>query len=215
MASPGSHRDVCNCAMLFSGPGGPMAEQHLVVPCPHMLRSSVHGEGLHPGTGQSQAGPRRAEGESVNLSLLSGTAVSTGSAPLRHCITCVHCTWSTAGCSTSPCHLLSIPRDLAVLRRSRHPSWHGSGVPWGFGLCVPPAPHSARGHRHHLHPDGTASLPPPGSHRCPGWGHGGVPGGSGWGGGVRLPLCLSAEPSMCQLISRQMLLMDLLLFLVS
>lgn len=51
-----------------------MAEQHLVVPCPHVLRSSVHGEGLHPGTGQSQAGPRRAEGESVNLSLLSGTA---------------------------------------------------------------------------------------------------------------------------------------------
>lgn len=156
MASPGSHRDVCNCAMLFSGPGGPMAEQHLVVPCPHVLRSSVHGEGLHPGTGQSQAGPRRAEGESVNLSLLSGTAVSTGSAPLRHCITCVHCTWSTAGCSTSPCHLPSIPRGPrcaeAITPSQLAWQWGAMGL-WALcATCTPLCP-------------GTSAPPPSRWHR--------------------------------------------------
>lgn len=70
-------------------------------------------------------------------------------------------------------------------------------------------------------PGPNVTAPCLGACQCPGdEGHGGGPGGPGRRkAGQVAPCarsaCLSAEPSTCQLISRQVLLMDLLLFLVS
>ena len=135
-----------------------------------------------------------------------GTSQRRGSSARRLCQRCL-LSW------------LAQQRGAVALWGARCPGWHWQ-CPGDTPRC--PAAHST--HRQRLRAGeraGTRQPPAPGSGdkgpccRARGW-----PGGGGGGRGRRPPLPAPAaapltEPSTCQLISRQVLLMDLLLFLVS